>query len=249
MVYKELSTRPILQCRKLQFSEQCEDFVFLAIQICEPWVIGNLTNSTALKTSQVLLLEVGANGQPESRVSAFNDSLLSSSTYNMQGREYTTVQDIPVNNTITLTASLYIPGEWIDNNPAASSCQGNTSCIRNAEFGIELGYQVNQSYTRPAFTSKFGFDNRLTNSSGNGPYLYLLLDGYATETPSWPYSPLGTKLIFAFPSILGPVPGWEGNIINRDGWNQFSVSLGLWNHDWAWNPTFRNCQQVLMIRW
>lgn len=169
--------------------------------------------------------------------------------YNMQGREYNAMQVIPVSSTITLTASLYIPGDWIDNNPAATVCQGNDSCIRNAEFGIELGYQINQSYSSPVFTTKFGFDNRLANASSNGPYLYLLLNGYATETPGWPYSPLGTKLKFAFPSNLEPVPGWEGNIIQRDAWNQFSVSLGLWNYDYAVNPTPRHCQQVLMMRW
>lgn len=192
---------------------------------------------------------MGVNGQPSTRVATFNNASLQNDLYNTQGRRYALSQAFPIGDAISASASLYIPSDWVTAGPNSTACLNNPGCIRAVEFKVEFGYAGGSSTITPVLNSRMGFDNRLANASSNGPYLYLMLDGPATQAPTWPYSALGTKLQFCLPSSFAAVPGWEGNILNLDGWNQFTVTAGLWNTDWAVNPTFRNCSQTLMVNW
>lgn len=82
---------------------------------------------------------MGALGQPAARVLFWNDEALNATTYNTQGRRYAVSQELALGDTVTATASVWVPAEWVDNTPNTAGC--NVTCGRYVQFAAELGYE------------------------------------------------------------------------------------------------------------
>lgn len=203
--------------------------------------------------SDVLELGLGKQGQPDARVTAFNNASLSDSIYNKQGRRYSFNQDIPAGVGITVTANVFIPGQWIDAAPNTSACFDGAGCGRAAWFEVELGLS-DSGFIQPVLTARMGFDSRYANLSGDNSYLFATLGGPLLEGPRnasiYPYSPLGTYLMDAPGRFMKPVIGWA-NALRRDSWNEFSLTLQHFPYDTILlsNGSARNCQETMRIEW
>ena len=213
-------------------------------------------NSSRLPISlfilQVLAVGVNATGQASARVAAFNDTSLSQEQYNKQGRRYSLNQKLTVNVPLSISTSIYIPGQWIDNAPGASGCTASPSaaCSRVALIEIELGDGTGGSFT-PTFYARMGFDNRNQSQTGS-KYATAFLGGPITEDPSaypnWPYSANGLYIDFPAGRTTG---GWD-NVLQRDAWNNFQVEIMLRDADPASPaPTYtkRGCKEILRVAW
>jgi hypothetical protein len=205
--------------------------------------------------SQVLAVSVNSSGQPSARAIAFNDSSLSEAKYNKQGRRYNVNQKLVPWTPISVSTSIYIPAQWVDNAPGKPGCTAGdpAACSRVALIEIELGEATGgpNGIFRPTFYAQMGFDNRnnaqtgfnFATSSLGGP---ILED--SVSNPTWPYS--STGLYIDFP--LGrATSGWE-NELKKDAWNHFVFEVMLRDTDPV-NPapTYvnRRCKQVMGLRW
>lgn len=200
-------------------------------------------------------MNVNASGQPSARVSAFNDTSLSDEQYNKQGRRYNLNQKLQVGVPLSISTSIYIPGQWIDNAPGQPGCTESTAaaCSRVALIEIELGEGgggLNGTF-RPTFYARMGFDNRKQAQTGF-KYATAFLGGPITEDsaayPTWPYSTDGLYIDFPLGRSTG---GWE-NVLQKDAWNHFQLEIMLRNTDSA-SPaplyTRRGCKEILRVAW
>ncbi len=198
---------------------------------------------------------VNANGQPVARATAFNNASLSNEQYNKQGRRYNVNQQLALWVPLSISTSIYIPGQWVDNAPGKAGCTESTAaaCSRVALIEIELGQGAGgpDGTFKPTFYARMGFDNRNETQTGFN-YATSSLGGPITEDPgsfpSWPYSSSG--LYIDFP--LGrPIGGWEGEL-KKDAWNHFTFEIMLRDTDPV-NPAplyvDRGCKEVMALRW
>ena len=205
-----------------------------------------------------MAVAVTPSGQPSVRVATFGNANLSDVYYNRQGRRYEVNENLSLYNTFTLTASIYIPGSWIDNPVGSAGCETEANgCARtiiiDAEFGESTGGPGGTF--RPTFLVRMGFDNKLSTAATQS-YAAVnlrgaLVEGNDTSGLTWPLSEKGTRLDFPFgwyrPS------GWEG-AVRRDDWNHFSLEGRLFNYDVAGTingttPVMRNCAETLRLMW
>ncbi|KAI8109824.1 hypothetical protein M9434_001103 [Picochlorum sp. BPE23] len=203
--------------------------------------------------SATLRATTGPNGQPNSRVESFGDESLAAPKYNWQGMKYTYNEHIPVGNGVVVTASLYIPEEWVLQTPN-SNCSTDTSfCTRATEVAVEIGYGPTGS-GESSFRLHAGFDNRDEEFRQYGPYVYLYADGPVTElnpTPNvWPFSPLGSYLAFGFPGpVPKQIPSWSDQV-RLNSWNDFTFVLRRISGDTGlYNGVRRNCAETVRIEW
>jgi hypothetical protein len=204
---------------------------------------------------QVLAVTVNASGQPSARVAAFNDSSLSNAKFNTQGRRYNVNQRLNSSITLSLSTSIYVPGDWVDNAPGKPGCTESNSalCSRVALVELELGSETggpNGSF-QTAFYARMGFDNRKEAEPGFN-YATSFLGGPITEDPvtypNWPYSSSGLYLDFPLGRTTA---GWE-NELKKNAWNDFTFEITLMDSDIVYPaPTYtaRGCQGIMMLRW
>jgi hypothetical protein len=204
---------------------------------------------------QVLAVSVNASGQPSERATAFNDSSLSDELYNKQGRRYNVNQKLVNWVALSVTTSIYIPGQWIDNAPGQPGCTESNAaaCSRVALIEIELGEATGgpDGGFRPTFIARMGFDNRNGTQTGFN-YAVSFLGGPITEdsanNPNWPYSSSGLYIDFPLGRETG---GWE-NELQRDAWNHFQFEVMTRDTDPV-NPApsyvNRGCKEVMGLRW
>lgn len=209
---------------------------------------------------QVLALEVGLAGQPINRSKTFGIAIAAPS-YNVQGRRYEVAEHIPFESSTTFTANLYIPGDWLDAYPGSAACtelhgSNNDGCGRATEFAIELAFDAGDgSAPTPTVTARAGFDNRDASKSnvGPAPFFYLQLDGAPTLDASWPdierATPFGT--VFGWKSNIDASIVPIDNLVRRDDWNQFSITVRRFNWDIfsVWYSRPDNCTEVVAVEW
>lgn len=213
--------------------------------------------------TQALALEVGLSGQPDARLAASGgDTTYLGDSYNYQGRRFQIDEPISVDTGTTVTASLYIPGDWIDAYPGSAACSAiavnSSSCARVAEFAVELAVDSNNARV-PTMVARAGFDNRdpANAAVGPAPFLYITLDGPATLTSDWVQTATGLKGAMLVPGGNLKGLGWASNqnvltvptnLLRRNDWNQFSITVR--RHDWdpmGWAS--RKCRETLTIEW
>ena len=209
----------------------------------------------------MLAVGVGPAGQPSVRAATFNDAALANQKYNMQGRRYAVDQSLDALNSFTFTASLFVPGQWIDGAPGKPGCElEGEGCARVALVDVELGDAhgaVDSSQFTPTLSIRMGFDNRVGAVGSGGSYNYasLSLGGPIIEAASgtyeWPTSSKGTQL--ASPTWQPKwehVAGWEG-ALKKDAWNHFSLEVMLTNTDTVFNVdgSRRGCKQMIRVQW
>ena len=197
----------------------------------------------------MLALRVGPGGKPSVRAAAFSDPSLTATNYDIQGRRYAVNRTLTTNwDGTSFTASLYVPGEWIDNAPGTPGCElESDGCQRATFFEVEFGENrdVSDGGFRPVLTSRFGFDNRVAGGVNN--FVNMTLDATALAGTTYPYSAKGTLLDnFALGSKF---VGWEG-ILQRNAWNNFTLEVLLLNTDRSsFYAGSRTCSQTMRFIW
>lgn len=203
--------------------------------------------------SATLRVTTGPKGQPSARVKSFDDETLADPKYNWQGMKYTHNRNIPVNNGVVVTASLYIPEEWVLRTPNSNCSTDPSDCARATEVAVEVGYGPTGS-GEPVFRLHAGFDNRNAEFNEFGPYVYLYADGPVRDlgpaSDVWPISPLGSYLEFAFPdTVPTKIPSWSGKV-RLNSWNDFTFVLRRYDYDSGlYNGVRRSCQESARIEW